>query len=146
MYDNREIVKFEGRREGGLRMHSIFATLNSSKKSMFAIIRLQCRIAHIFFSSTYTRFFLLRSACQWCNFFFFSRFSFVFFFFFFSPLESNHVLPCRTSSRQYKGSNFYLLNGKKKNINCNSPHSMYMCMPKCRFVHIIIASGSLPTF
>lgn len=78
--------------------------------------------------------------------FFFSRFSFVFFFFFFSPLESNHVLPCRTSSRQYKGSNFYLLNGKKKNINCNSPHSMYMCMPKCRFVHIIIASGSLPTF
>lgn len=87
MYDNREIVKFEGRREGGLRMHSIFATLNSSKKSMFAIIRLQCRIAHIFFSSTYTRFFLLRSACQWCNFFFFSRFSFVFFFFFSLPLN-----------------------------------------------------------
>lgn len=78
--------------------------------------------------------------------FFFLTILFCFFFFFFSPLESNHVLPCRTSSRQYKGSNFYLLNGKKKNINCNSPHSMYMCMPKCRFVHIIIASGSLPTF
>lgn len=86
MYDNREIVKFEGRREGGLRMHSIFATLNSSKKSMFAIIRLQCRIAHIFFSSTYTRFFLLRSACQWCN-FFFSHDSLLFFFFFFLPLN-----------------------------------------------------------
>lgn len=86
MYDNREIVKFEGRREGGLRMHSIFATLNSSKKSMFAIIRLQCRIAHIFFSSTYTRFFLLRSACQWCN-FFFSHDSLLFFFFFSLPLN-----------------------------------------------------------
>lgn len=90
MYDNREIVKFEGRREGGLRMHSIFATLNSSKKSMFAIIRLQCRIAHIFFSSTYTRFFLLRSACQWCN-FFFSHDSLLFFFFFFS-LPLNRIM------------------------------------------------------
>lgn len=145
MYDNREIVKFEGRREGGLRMHSIFATLNSSKKSMFAIIRLQCRIAHIFFLQRTLDSFYCDQRVNGATFFFLTIL-FCFFFFFFSPLESNHVLPCRTSSRQYKGSNFYLLNGKKKNINCNFPHSMYMCMPKCRFVHIIIASGSLPTF
>lgn len=145
MYDNREIVKFEGRREGGLRMHSIFATLNSSKKSMFAIIRLQCRIAHIFFSSTYTRFFLLRSACQWCN-FFFSHDSLLFFFFFSLPLNRIMFFLVALLHVSIKEAISIFLMEKKKNINCNSPHSMYMCMPKCRFVHIIIASGSLPTF
>lgn len=86
MYDNREIVKFEGRREGGLRMHSIFATINSSKKSMFAIIRLQCRIAHIFFLQRTLDSFYCDQRVNGATFFFLTIL-FCFFFFFFLPLN-----------------------------------------------------------
>lgn len=86
MYDNREIVKFEGRREGGLRMHSIFATLNSSKKSMFAIIRLQCRIAHIFFLQRTLDSFYCDQRVNGATFFFLTIL-FCFFFFFSLPLN-----------------------------------------------------------
>lgn len=86
MYDNREIVKFEGRREGGLRMHSIFAILNSSKKSMFAIIRLQCRIAHIFFLQRTLDSFYCDQRVNGATFFFLTIL-FCFFFFFSLPLN-----------------------------------------------------------
>lgn len=67
-------------------MHSIFATLNSSKKSMFAIIRLQCRIAHIFFLQRTLDSFYCDQRVNGATFFFLTIL-FCFFFFFSLPLN-----------------------------------------------------------